>query len=95
MDEVIYEKCVEAPEKEALKEEQALVKKMTELTTQMKYDEAGKVGDRMTQLSSRHTDAKRNWDIAIKCLQELEKNAYATKIVIDKHPSQWDLSTWK
>jgi hypothetical protein len=95
MDKVIWEKYIVAPEEAAAKEEQELVKKMTELTTQMKYDEATKVGDRMTQLSSRHTDAKRNWDMAIKCLQELEKNAYATKIVIDKHPSQWDLSTWK
>ncbi len=67
---------------------------MQELSAQRKYGEAGKIGDRMMQLSSRQTDARWNWDNAIKCLQELEKNAYATKIVIDKHPSQWDLSTY-
>jgi hypothetical protein len=95
MDEVIFEKYFVAPEEAATKEEQELAKKMTALMTQMKYDEAMKVGDRMTQLSSRHSDASKNWDAAIKCLQELEKNGYATMIVIDKHPSQWDLSTWK
>ena len=67
---------------------------MMELSTQMKYDEATKVGERMTQLSSRHSDAPKNWDNAIKCLQELENNAYPTKIVIDKQPSQWDLSVY-
>jgi len=95
MDEVIFDKYIVAPEEAATKEEQELTKKMMELTTQMKYDEAMKIGDRMTKLSSRHSDAQRNWDAAIKCLQELEKNAYATKIVIDKHPSQWDLSGYK
>lgn len=95
MDEVIFEKYFVAPEEAAQKEEQELAKKMVELGTQMKYDEAMKISDRMTKLSSRHSDASKNWDNAIKCLQELEKNAYATQIVIDKHPSQWDLSTWK
>jgi hypothetical protein len=95
MDEVIFEKYFVAPEEAAQKEEQELAKKVGQLMSQMKYDEAIKVQDRMTKLSSRHSDARWNWDNAIKCLQEMEKNAYATKIVIDKHPSQWDLSTWK
>jgi hypothetical protein len=95
MDEVIFEKYLVAPEEAATKEEQELVKKMMELTTHGKYDDAMKISDRMTKLSSRHSDARGNWGNAIKCLQEMEKNAYATQIVIDKHPSQWDLSTWK
>ncbi|HYQ86115.1 MAG TPA: hypothetical protein VES59_02610 [Bacteroidota bacterium] len=94
MDEIIYEKYYVAPEEAVAKEQQELVKKMTVLTTQGKYDEATKVGDRMTQLSGRHSDARMNWDTAVKCLQELEKNAYPTKIVIDKHPSKWDLSSF-
>jgi hypothetical protein len=92
MDEVLFEKYIVAPEEAITKEAQELGKKMTELSTAMKYDEAGKVGDRMMELSARQRDARWNWDNAIKCLQEMEKNAYATKIVIDKHPSQWDLS---
>ena len=95
MNEVIFEKYFMAPEEAAKKEEQELARKMTELMTQRKYDEASKIGDRMTKLSSRHSDARLNWDAAIKCLQELEKNAYTTMIVIDKHPSQWDLSTYE
>ncbi len=92
MNEVIFEKYFVAPEEAATKEEQELAKKMGELSTQGKYDEAMKVGNRMTELSSRHSDAQRNWDNAIKCLQEMDKNAYATKIVIDMHPSKWDLT---
>ncbi len=95
MDEVVYEKQITTPENAVTKEQQELSTKMQQLMVQMKYDEATKVGDRMTQLSALNSDAKWNWGLAIKCLQELEKNAYATKIVIDKHPSQWDLSTWK
>lgn len=94
MDEVIFEKYFVAPEEAATKEEQELAKKMTQLATLGKYDEATKIGDRMTKLSSRHSDARANWDTAVKCLQEMEKNAYTTKIVIDKHPSKWDLSSY-
>ncbi len=95
IDEIVYEKQITTPENAVVKEQQELSTKMQQLMAQMKYDEATKVGDRMTQLSALSTDSKWNWDLAIKCLQELEKNAYPTKIVIDKHPSQWDLSRWK
>src|SRR2546422_80578 len=94
LDGVIFDKYFVAPEEAAAKEEQELVKKMTLLTTQGKYDEATKIGDRMTKLSSRHSDARAKWDNAIKCLQEMEQNAYATRIVIHKHPSKWDLSSY-
>jgi len=46
----------------------------------------------MKKLQVRSQDAKYNWDRVIKCLDELNQNAYATVIVIDKHPSVWDIS---
>jgi hypothetical protein len=95
MDEVIFEKYFVAPEEARKKEGQELAKTMQELSAQRKYEEAGKIGDRMMELTHRENDPHRNWDNAIKCLQEMEKNAYATKIVIDRPPSRWDLSGYK
>ena len=58
----------------------------------MQYDAATKLGDRMMELSGIQSNPKNDWDTAIKCLEEMERNAYATKIVIDMHPSKWDLT---
>jgi len=94
LDGVIFDKYYVAPEEAVVKEQRELGEKMRVLMTQGKYDEATKVGDRMTKLSARQSDGRLNWDTAVKCLQELEKNAYATQIVIDMHPSKWDLSSF-
>jgi hypothetical protein len=92
MDAVLYDKYFDAPERALAKEQEELVKKMTEATTKMKYDEAAKIGDRIMKISQRQTDKSWEWDVAIKCLDEMKANAYATIVVIDMHPSQWDLS---
>ena len=91
MDEVLYNKYYTDPAAALTKEQEGLVKKMTDLTTAGKYDEAGKVGDRMMQISGLASDGKYNWDIAIKCLDEMALNAYPTKIMIDRPPSEWEL----
>ena len=36
-----------------------------------------------------------NWDRAIRCLDELQLNAYATKIVIDRPPAEWEIPAAK
>lgn len=91
-DDVIFEKYFTAPAEARMKELADVQKKYADAMAKMKYDEAGKLGDRMVKLSGMQSNPKEDWDTAIKCLQEMEKNAYATKIVIDKHPSLWDLS---
>ena len=93
MDDVIFEKYFVTPEEEALREEQELVKKMQALSAQMKYDEATKLGGQMMKYTQPQT--KDDWNTALKCLQEMEKYAYATKIEIDMHPSKWDLTSPK
>lgn len=92
MDEVLFNKYWIAPEEALTKENADLQKKMTEATTQMKYDEATKLGDRMMKLMESQNDPKEHWKTALKCLEEMDKHAYATKIVIDMHPSKWDLT---
>lgn len=92
MDDVLFDKYFEAPERAMAKEQEELVRKMTDASTSGKYDEATKIGDRMMQLSQRQTDISWQWPVAIKCLDEMKANAYATIVVIDVHPSQWDLS---
>jgi hypothetical protein len=38
------------------------------------------------------TDGKTDMNTIIQCLDEMDNNAYATMIVIDTHPSKWDLA---
>ena len=90
--EVIYDKYFVAPAEARMKELADVQKKYADAMAKMKYDEAGKLGDRMVKLSGMQSNPKEDWDTAIKCLEELAKNAYATKIVIDMHPSKWDLT---
>ena len=89
MDDVIYEKYFVAPEKARAKEIEDLQKKLTQATTQMRYEEATTIGDRLTKLAIGPKDPKESMDNVINCLQEMERNAYATKIFIDTHPSKW------
>jgi hypothetical protein len=91
-DEVIYDKYYTNSAEATKKELEEVQKKYTDAITKMQFDEATKLGDRMVKLSGVQPDLKGDWDTAIKCLQELDKNAYATKIVIDTHPSKWILT---
>ena len=92
MDEVIYDKYFIAPAEARTKELEMVQKKYNDAMAKLNYDEATKLGDRMMELSGIQPDHKKQWDTAIKCLQEMDKHAYATKIVIDMHPSKWDLT---
>jgi hypothetical protein len=92
MDETLIDKHYTTPAAALAKEQEELVKKMTALSTAGKYDEAGKVGDRMMQISTIATDYQYNWDAAIRCLQEMEASAYPVRILIDRPPAEWDLS---
>lgn len=92
MDEVMYDKYFTAPADARTKELAELQRKMADASAKMKYDEAGKLGERMMKLMEEQNDPKRKWNTATKCLEEMEKYAYATKIVIDMHPSKWDLT---
>ena len=94
-DQAIYDKHYTEPGKNKAEELDKLTKKMTELTMNMEYEEAAKIGDKMMELQGEHSDAKYNWDKAIKCLDEFKQNAFATMIVIDTHPSSWDISGMK
>jgi UvrB/UvrC motif-containing protein len=89
VDDVIYDRYFVTPEKDRQKELEELQKKMNQATTQMRYDEATALGDRLTKLAIGPKDPRESMDIVMKCLQELDKNAYATKIFIDAHPSKW------
>jgi len=90
MDEVVYDKCYTAPEEARQKEIKQVQKKLTDASISMKFDEASKLGDRLMKLMQ--DDPKDQWGTAIKCLEEMDKHAYLTKIVIDTHPSKWDLT---
>lgn len=92
MDEVIYDKYFTAPAEARAKELADVQKNYSDALTKMQYDAATKLGDRMVQLSGIQPNHKQDWDTAILCLQEMEKHAYTTKIVIDMHPSKWDLT---
>lgn len=93
MDEVLYGKYYTFVEETRKKELDEIQKKYTAAMTKMKYDEATKLGDQMMKYAQ--PDAKDDWNTALKCLQEMEKHAYVTKIVIDMHPSKWDLTPIK
>lgn len=92
MDEALFNKYFVAPAEARQKEIEVLSKKMTEATTLQKFDEAGKIGDRLTALALGQMDGKEDWKAAQACLKEMETVAYATIIVIDTHPSKWDLT---
>lgn len=91
MDVLLYDKHYTAVAESLGKEQAGLTKKMTDLSTAGKYDEAGKVGDRMMEITMLSMDAKYNWGVAIKCLEEMALNAYPTKIVIDRPLSEWKI----
>ncbi len=91
MSEVIHDKHYKDADAALVNEQRDLTKKMTDLMTAGKYDEATKVGERMTEISMLAMDSKYNWDKAIKCLDELQLNAYATKFVIDRPLSEWEI----
>ena len=93
VDEVVYDKYYTSAEENRKKEIEEIQKKYMDAMTKMKYDEASKLGDQMMKYTQPQT--KDDWNTALKCLQEMEKNAYATQIVIDMHPSKWDLTSPK
>ena len=90
VDEVLYDKYYTSAEETRKKEMEETQKKYMDAMTKMKYDEASKLGDQMMKYTQPQT--KDDWNTALKCLQEMEKYAYATKIEIDMHPSKWDLA---
>jgi hypothetical protein len=90
VDEVLYDKYYTSAEETRQKELEEIQKKYTDAMTKMKYDEATKLGDQMMKYTQPQT--KDDWNTALKCLQEMEKNAYTTMIIIDMHPSKWDLT---
>lgn len=90
VDEVLYDKYYTSAEETRQKELAEIQKKYMDAMTKMQYDEASKLGDQMMKYTQPQT--KDDWNTAINCLEEMEKNAYATKIVIDMHPSKWDLT---
>lgn len=93
MDEVIYNKYFTNPAEARAKEQEELQKKYTDAMTKMNYDEAARIGNRMVELSGMvPTDGKTDMNTIIQCLDEMDNNAYATMIVIDTHPSKWDLA---
>ena len=92
MDEVLFDKYFDAPGRAMLKEQEELREKLTAATMSKKYDEAGRLGNKLVELVQRQSNTSWQWDVAIKCLDEMTANAYATIVVIDVHPSQWDLS---
>ena len=93
VDEVLYDKYYTNAEETRQKELEAIQKKYMDAMTKMKYDEASKLGDQMMKYTQPQT--KDDWNTALTCLQEMEENAYTTMIVIDKHPSRWDLAQSK
>lgn len=93
MDEVIYNKYYVAPAEARTKEAEKLQKQLTDLMMQSRFDEATKVSDRLMKFMPGQEDPKEEMATAVQCLQEMEKHAYATRIVIDMHPSNWDLTT--
>lgn len=92
MDEVIYDKYFTAPAEARAKEAADIQKKYGDAMTKMQYDAATKLSDRIVELSGMQPDHQQEWNTAMKCLEELAKNAYLTKIVIDMHPSKWDIT---
>lgn len=91
MNEVIHDKHYKDADEALVKEQGDLVKRMNEATAAGKYDEATKVSERMMEISMLATDPNYNWNRAIKCLDDLQLNAYATKIVIDRPLAEWEL----
>jgi hypothetical protein len=87
--EVIYDQFYTDPAAARAKELQEVQKQYNNAITKMQYDEATKLGDRMMKLSGIQPDHQADWNTAIKCLEEMDKHAYRTKIVIDTHPSRW------
>jgi hypothetical protein len=93
MDEVIYNKYFTSPAEARAKEQEELQKKYMAAISKMDYDGAAKISNRIVELSGiAPTDGTDDMKTIIKCLDEMDMNAYATKIVIDMHPSKWDLT---
>ena len=93
VDEVLYDTYYTSAEETRQKELTEIQKKYMDAMTKLKYDEASKLGDQMMKYTQPQT--KDDWSTALKCLQEMEKNAYTTMIVIVMHPSKWDITPQK
>jgi hypothetical protein len=93
VDEVLYDKYYTSAKQSRQQELEQTQKKYTDALAKMNYDEATRLGNLMMKLSQPQPED--DWVVALKCLEEMEKNAYATKIVIDTHPSKWDLTPQK
>ncbi|HTK82818.1 MAG TPA: hypothetical protein VL633_11040 [Bacteroidota bacterium] len=96
MDEVIYNKYFTNPAEARAKEQEELQKKYMAAINKMDYDGATKIGNRMMEISGiQPNDGKADMDTVIMCLEEMNTNAYATMIVIDMHPSKWEITPLK
>jgi hypothetical protein len=91
VNEAIHDKHYKDAAEALVKEQGDLMKKMNDATMAGKYDEATKYGERLTEISMLAMDSNYNWNQAIRCLDDLQLNAYATKIVIDRPLAEWEL----
>jgi hypothetical protein len=87
---VVFDKYYTAPEAAHQKEIADVQKKLADASAAMKFEEAQKLSDRLMKLMQ--NDPAADWKTAVACLEEMDKNAYASKIVIDLHPSKWNLT---
>lgn len=86
---VIFDKYFTSPEERRQKQIAELQQEVVRLTNEHRFEEAGKVGNRMAELAMPQDETKGQMENVMKCLQELDAAAYATVIGIDMHPSNW------
>lgn len=91
MDKIIHQRCEDAPAKE-VGDPEAIAREVQQLFAQGRYQEGNALMQRLGQQSAAITQASMGPEGVAHwkgCLEELERQAYPTRIVISTHPSEW------